>query len=272
MPKLQIQQAVRAFILSDQKLVRKHLNVYSSCLPSSIAKLEAKDQVFCSAYNGFLQKMIETPFENEATFSGDQTIFHLGESHCLSYAHKKIKLQGMDYTVTPRITFGAKAFHFSIKTENQYKAITRANFHSLAQGSKVFLSFGEIDCRPDEGFISAATKLNRPIENIINETVEGYVSWLVDQNRNKKHCLFIFNVPAPIYDADYTSAINDQVKSTIEFFNNVLNKTVLDYNLNIIDVYKFTVGYNKFSNGSFHIDHRHLSSDAIPEIELQLGT
>ena len=66
--------------------------------------------------------------------------------------------------------------------------------------------------------------------------------------------------------------MNGKVKSTIKLFNNLLNITVLDYDLNIIDVYKFTFGHDEFSNGSFHIDNRHLSSDAIPEIEKQIGT
>ena len=106
-PIFQINQAVRAFLVSDQKLARKHLNSYSSCPPSSITKLKAMDRVFCSAYNSFLQKLIQTPFENEATFADGQTVYHI-ESHCLSYAHRLIKIHGMNYTVTPRITFGGK--------------------------------------------------------------------------------------------------------------------------------------------------------------------
>ena len=138
MPQFQILQALRAFLLSDPKLVRKHLNSYLSCNPSSIAQLKSQDQVFCSAYNRFLKKLVETPLVNEPTFSNHQAVFHLGESHCLSYAHKKIKIRGIDYTVAPRITFGAKAFHLSTEKENSYKAITKANFDSLPDGSKVF--------------------------------------------------------------------------------------------------------------------------------------
>ena len=271
-PKFHIYQAIRAFLLSNQELVRKHLDSYNNCPPSSIAAMSSKDQVFCSAYNIFLQKLIKTPFENKPTSVDHQTLFHLGESHCLSYAHRLIKIHGINSTVVPRIKFGAKAYHFSTEKENSHKTITKANFHSIPDSSKVFLSFGEIDCRPNEGFVSAASKLNRPIENIISDTVEGYVSWFVKQNESKNHSLFFFNVHAPIYDEKYSPGVNNKVKSTIKLFNNMLNKAVLDYNLNIIDVYKFTVGHDEFSNGSFHIDQRHLSSAAIPEIEKQIGT
>ena len=65
--------------------------------------------------------------------------------------------------------------------------------------------------------------------------------------------------------------MNKEVTSTIKFFNSSIHKTVLDYDFNIIDVYKFTVGNDGFSNGSFHLDDYHLSSDAILEIEKQIG-
>ena len=272
MPKFEIHQAVNAFLLNDQKLVHKHLKNYNACSPSSVAKLKAKDQLFCSAYSSFLQKLIEVPLNSAVTFDDNQSVFHIGESHCLSYAHKKIKLQSMDYTVIPRITFGGKAYHFSTGKENGFKAITKANFHSLPDSSKVFISFGEIDCRPNEGIISVSYKQNRTIETIISETVYGYIGWFTKQNHKKHHSLFFFNVPAPIYNEKYTDEVNEEVKRTIKLFNSFLKKTTLEHDFNIIDVYKFTVGKDGFSNGSFHIDNRHLSNDAIPEIEKQIGT
>ena len=271
-PKFQINQALRAFLISDQKLVRKHLNSYNNCFPSSITKLKTEDRVFCSAYNSFLQKLIEKPLAHKTTIANGQTVFHLGESHCLSYAHNKIKIHDVDYNIAPRITFGGKAFHFSTEKDNAFKAITKANFDSLPDSSKAFLSFGEIDCRPDEGFISAAKKHKKPIEDLVSDTIRGYVGWFAEQNQHKKHSLFFFNVPAPIYNKKYTAEINEEVANVIRLFNILLHETVLDHGFNIIDVNKFTVGKDGYSNSLFHIDVFHLSSDAIPEIEKQIGT
>ena len=209
---------------------------------------------------------------NEPAFVDHQPVFHLGESHCLSYAHNKIKIHGIDHSVDPRITFGGKAYHFSTEKGNAFKAITKANFQSLPYASKVFLSFGEIDCRPNEGIISAASKLNRTIEDLVSDTTRGYVGWFAEQNHNKNHSLFFLNVPAPIYNDKYSKEVNGKVTSTIKLFNSLLHKTVSDCGFNLIDVYKFTVGRNGFSNGEFHIDNFHLSSDAIPEVEKQIGT
>ena len=88
---------------------------------------------------------------------------------------RRIKIQAEDYTITPKITFGAKAFHFSTEKEDAFKAITRANFNSCPDGSKVFISFGEIDCRLNEGFMHAAAKHKKLMVDLINETVSGYL-------------------------------------------------------------------------------------------------
>ncbi len=270
-PRYQIFRAIYAYLSKDQKLLRKHLENYKTCTPSSIEKLKKKDQVFCFAYYNFLRKLVEVPLANELAFGEHETVFHLGESHCLSYAHNRILIHDIGHIVEPRITFGGKAYHFAIEKDNSYKAITKANFHSVPDASKVFLSFGEIDCRPNEGIISAASKLNRTIEELVSDTTRGYVDWFAEQNQNKKHRLFFLNVPAPIYDNEYSEQQNGKVRSTIDLFNNLLGKTASDYGFKIIDVYKFTVGGDGYSNGAFHVDGRHLSSDAIPEIEKQVA-
>ena len=106
----------------------------------------------------------------------------------------------------------------------------------------------------------------------MSDTVQGYVNWFATQNQNKNHSLFFLNVPAPIYDEEYSFEVNEKVKNTIKLYNNLLNKTISNYDFNIIDVYTLTVGSDGFSNGLFHIDKRHLSPDAIPEIEKQIAT
>tara|TARA_B100001057_G_C22271983_1_gene727314 strand:- start:104 stop:349 length:246 start_codon:yes stop_codon:yes gene_type:complete len=79
-------------------------------------------------------------------------------------------------------------------------------------------------------------------------------------------------VPAPVYYEEYSSELNGEVTKIIKLFNSLLYKTVLDHDFKIIDVYKFTVGHDGFSNSLFHIDGHHLSNDAISEIEKQIGT
>ena len=154
---------------------------------------------------------------------------------------------------------------------DSFKAITKAHLVSLPKNSKVFLSFGEIDCRPNEGFISAATKLDKSLEELIDQTTEGYVKWFLDQNAGQKHRLYFVGVPAPVYNKKLTTDLNSDVARTVALFNTALKKYSLQHGFDTVDVFKFTAGKEGFSNGLFHIDNYHLGAKAIPEIERQLS-
>ena len=194
-------------------------------------------------------------------------VYHLGESHCLSYAHRNIAIDGSNFRIIPRITFGAKAFHFSRTNHDSFKAITKAHFVSLPKSSKVFLSYGEIDCRPNEGFISAARKLDKPLEELIDQTTEGYAQWFLDQNIGQKHRLYFINVPAPVYYKEHSADLNSEVARTVALFNTALKKYSLQHGFDMVDVFKFTAGSEGFSNELFHVDNFHLGAKAIAEIE-----
>ena len=116
----------------------------------------------------------------------------------------------------------------------------------------------------------AAAKYKKPIEALITDTVRGYLNWFSDQNAKKNHNLFFFNIPAPFYDEKYSTEVNNQVANIVRLFNLTMEQRIADLDFKIIDVFRFTVGNNGFSNGLFHIDKRHLASNAINEIEKQI--
>jgi tetratricopeptide (TPR) repeat protein len=270
-PRYQIQNAIMSFIQEDFYQTNSYLNNFNSCDRKTLDKLNPKNNDFCNAYNKFLGKLSKSSWEESSALSSSEKVYHIGESHCLSYAHRHIRIDGSLFKIEPMITFGAKAYHFSRKTDDQFKAITRANFISVPKKSNLFISFGEIDCRPNEGFISAASKLNQPVGAIVDETALGYVKWFVELNKDQNHSLFFFNVPAPVYDKKYNTKTNAAVANTVASFNSILNNYVFQYGFNLIDVFKFTVGEGGFSNELFHIDNKHLDARAMPEIEQQLN-
>ena len=267
-PKYQIQNAIKAYLEADFSFTHLHNNNFKACGQKFFRNMNAKDKVFCNAYSNFIGKLLDATWhENPDT---NNKVYHLGESHCLSYAHQNIMIDSSIFRITPRITFGAKAFHFSRTKHNKFTAITKAHFVSLPKNSKVLLSFGEIDCRANEGFISAATKLDRPLEELIEQTAKGYVQWFLNQNAGPKHRLYFINVPAPLYDKKHSVDLNSEVARTVALFNAALKDYSLHHDFDIVDVFKFTAGREGFSNGLFHIDNRHLGAQAIDEIEKQL--
>lgn len=268
-PKYQIQNAIKAYLEADLIQAAESNNKFKACSPKIWEKLKPRDMVIYKAYSDFIGKLliddwVEVPHP-------EASVYHLGESHSLSYAHRNVAIDGSYFRITPRMTFGAKAFHFSRSKHDLFKAITSAHFLSLPKNSKVFLSYGEIDCRPDEGFISAATKLNTPLEELIDQTARGYVQWFLDQNKDLKHHIYFINVPAPVFKENLTTDINLEVARSVNLFNAALKKYSQQHRFDLVDVFQFTVGSEGFSNGLYHIDGHHLGAKAIPQIEQQLS-
>ena len=268
-PVHQILNAIKAYLEGDFSLANSHKDNFEACDQNLLGRLKPKDKVFCNAYSNFIGKLLDANWDEEP--ATENKVYHLGESHCLSYAHRNITMGSSNFRITPRITFGAKAFHFSRAKHEKFKAITKAHFVSLPKNSKVFLSYGEIDCRPNEGFISAARKRDKPLEELIDQTTEGYVQWFLEQNAGRRHHLYFINVPAPVYDEKLTTDLNSEVASTVALFNAALKKYSLQHGFDTVDAFKFTAGSKGFSNGLFNIDKRHLGAKALPEIEQQLS-
>lgn len=270
-PKSHILKAINSFVSSDRRGAHRHIRDFKACDPDLVDKLHPKDKVFCTAYCGFVGALLAECPDEVSDLNTTSTIYHIGESHCLSYAHRLIEMNREAFRIVPAITFGAKAFHFSRKNDDAFKAITQMNLASIPKGSEVFISFGEIDCRPTEGFISAATRLNQPLKGLISSTVDGYLQWFTHQNRTLNHRLYFLNIPAPVYNKGYSPKTNTEVANVVALFNAQIKKQIAQYESKIVDVYRITLGQDGFSNGQFHIDRRHLGAKAIPEIERQLA-
>ena len=268
-PMYLIQNAIKCFLEGDFGHAASYKDNFEAFDRERLGTLNPKDLVFCNAYSKFIGKLLDAKWDEENT--AEHTLYHLGESHSLSYAHRIIAIGGSNFRIVPRITFGAKAFHFTLSKPNASKSITKAHLSSLPKNSKVFLSYGEIDCRPNEGFISAATKHEKPLEELIDQTAKGYVQWFLDQNADRRHRLYFINLPAPIYDKMHSDDLNSKVARTVALFNAALKKYTQQHGLDRIDVFKFTCGKEGFSNGLFHIDNYHLGAKALVEIQRQLA-
>lgn len=110
----------------------------------------------------------------------------------------------------------------------------------------VFVSFGEIDCRANEGVIKTSKKTGRAYNEIIDQTVEGYIGWFLNENKINKHTYFFFNIPAPVYDSQYSRDINEKVAEIVTLFNSSLLVKTSYLQAKMVDVYSLTVGKKVF--------------------------
>lgn len=226
-------------------------------------KLPEEEKKFYRGYFDFLEPLSKTlkNSRNQAI----QPAYHIGESHSLSFANEIISTHTNTYQIKPMITFGAKAFHFTTDYQNKFKAITRLNFNAIPDGSTVFLSFGEIDCRHDEGFIKHAHNFSN-LQELIGCIVEKFVHWFTKLNQIKNHKLFFFLVPAPIYREDFTHQTNILTSNIVRVYNLNLIKLCENHDLGYIDTYVHTNNGSGFSNQKHHIDEFHLSPSVLNEL------
>ncbi|GJM13729.1 MAG: hypothetical protein DHS20C12_21320 [Pseudohongiella sp.] len=267
-PKYQVYQAISYYLLGEFNGSKECIDNYRKMMSRPpLHILDEKQRIFCNAYTNFIDELIvrNTFLQNP----GNKFIYHIGESHCLSYAHLGLTKEEVPYTVAPRITFGAKAHHFALQEENIYKAITRINLRAMPNRSQVFISIGEIDCRITEGIILASTKNGNKIEEIVSNTVKGFVSWFLAENIDKQHDYFFLSVPAPTYLEEHSLEDNAEAARVVSLFNSTLRRELSNSRCGLIDVYELTKSEEGFSNGVYHCDKRHLDGRILNSIQKQ---
>ena len=235
-------------------------------------ELPLAEKKFVSAYVHFIDK-----FDQQHDLKGNQAnngnVFHLGDSHCLTYAYRSLTFDKTVQPILPKIIFGAKAWHFARAAPNQYKAIFNYHITKIPKGSKVFLSFGEIDCRREEGIIKALVTSESNCRAIVDRTVRGYVDFVFSACQNREINLIFFGVPAPVQSTDGTYLQDEKNLIQLEIiktFNEILQSASKKLGGCFVDTFGFTSENNGKSNNKFHIDPFHLSSRTLSEVRKQL--
>lgn len=266
-PTITIKQAILNYIRSDIALVKKNLKQFKKSETSP--QLGKQEEQFCTAYFNFLNKLCDEPMQSIKIVHSKA--YHFGESHSLTFANKTLKLNGLEHKIETKITFGCKAYHLAADQDNKYKAFTKDKFTKIPVGSVVFLSFGEIDTRQNEGFVRKYTGCNFELQENIKSITRKYVEWFHSLNRSMSHEMFFFNVPAPVYLDKYTFEENKVSALIVRLFNQNLANVVNKLGYQLVDVYSFTANRKGFSNNEYHIDNRHLKPAALKKIEQQFN-
>ena len=116
--------------------------------------------------------------------------------------------------------------------------MTRQNLDNLPNKSLLFISFSEIDCLTNEGFILASTYTGMQLEQIVQQTVAGYVAWFLEAILRNNHRYKFLYVPAPVWSAKISPIFNKDVARVICFYNAALKETLARHTLGLIDVYE----------------------------------
>ena len=273
---IMIEKFIKLDVHATKLLIDKLKKLINTDIFSELSK---KDNSFVFAYHTFLTILLknflkENPNFKKESNNDSKIIYHIGESHCLSFAHKKIKIDNMWYTIKPRIIFGTKAWHLGNTESNSYKSFFKYQVNSILDGSIVFLSFGEIDCRVDEGIIQHYEEKGGSLGSIIKNTVENYLNFTENEFKDRNIKRLYFGIPAPKINetkSEQGEKINLLRVNIIKKFNIYLKSSLLKKNLNLADVYKLTSTSKGISNNKYHCDDIHLIPSTIDYFKKQIA-
>ncbi len=186
---------------------------------------EYKDKIFISAYFNLVKGMQKTRIDNKIKLSKKiNKIYHLGESHSLTFNGCIINDNKNLYVIEPKIIFGLKSWHLSQKNDNRFKSIFKEKIKLIPNNSKILISIGEIDCRENEGIINRHFKSGEKIETIINNTIDGYLEFISEYITDKNLDPYFLSVPAPII---YENSKHKKLRiEVVNIFNNRLKKSI----------------------------------------------
>ena len=199
----------------------------------------------------------------------NKILYVLGESHSLASHHLRIQHSGIDFLCKAKLIKGCMQWHLGNPSRNQYKNKFESIFCYLPKYSHVLLAIGEIDCRLDSGIIQHKNKHPaKQIKEIIQNTIENYLSYIVDNNSDCQHKIIIQGVPCPTIDRCVNHAEKEvmQLIEVIKIFNFELKIRAEEKRLGFLDVHKLTDRGDGFSNNVWHIDNNHISPEGMIEV------
>jgi tetratricopeptide (TPR) repeat protein len=199
--------------------------------------------------------------------SHDKNLYVIGESHSLASHHLRIQNSGIDFFCSARLIKGCKQWHLGNAFRNQYKHQFERIFFALPKHSHVLLAIGEIDCRLDTGIIEYKNKFpEKKIKEIILNTVESYLTYIVNNNFSCQHKVIIQGIPCPNIDVrNHSDKDIKQLVEVIKIFNYELKIQSKEKGFKFLDTHELTNKGDGLSNSSWHIDDYHLSPEGMQE-------
>ena len=131
----------------------------------------------------------------------------------------------------------------------------------------MLFSFGEIDCRINEGILKYfKNNLLLSISDIQKSTIVNYLKFICEFKISKNFQIIIQGIPSPNISLGAEDKLYFEffIKSVSEF-NIILKHYSAQFGFEFIDLHAHTNRGDGRSNSLFHIDEHHLSPEAIVE-------
>ncbi len=188
---------------------------------------------------------------------------HFGESNCLVFAHQSLTLFSKTNRIQPVLITGAKAWHYANKENNRLKDSLIQQVKKHTYSDKVFISFGEIDCRKDKYILRSSINKDKIISQVCEETIKGFLNHMEITLSPIYSKRFYFGVPAPTRSTDFPDELDMKRNEMIKIFNSLLKQEVLSRGSYFLDVYELTSKEDGENNNLYMCDKTHLSPKCL---------
>lgn len=224
------------------------------------------------AYEGFLRALssyVKEKPEVRSIPTPSPMIPIIGDSHCLAYDGTRIPIDAVAYGGQARLILGCKAWHLANEKQNRFKGLFNAIMDDLPPNSTAICTFGEIDCRVDEGILPYHRKVGGDLAQLVADQVERFVGYVANAAAPRSIRLMLLGVPAPNFAAmaPRNPALSNDDKALlieiIRLFNASLQRAAAVRGLRAIDVYGLTAGADGAANGLHHLDDIHLKPEVL---------
>tara|TARA_B100000945_G_scaffold193945_1_gene155733 strand:- start:511 stop:2070 length:1560 start_codon:yes stop_codon:yes gene_type:complete len=189
---------------------------------------------------------------------------HIGESHCLSFAHNSLLISSKIKYIKPILIEGGKAWHFANNKNNKWKSSLLKQIENFKSCKEIFISFGEIDCREDEGILYFAKKYKLNIHEVCKETIKSYVDFMEINLSDYFSTRYYFGVPAPVIQNLKPTSSDIQRIELIKIYNKFLKIEVLKKGCFFVDLFELTADDVCHNNKIHMCDNTHLSPNCLP--------
>ena len=219
-------------------------------------QLKKKEKQFIE--NDFTMKL-SLELKDQQETNNYKNLTHIGDSHCMSFSHQTTILKSKNRKLIPVYIRGAKAWHFAKQEMNKWKASFSEQIKQYKYSDELFISFGEIDCRKEEGILPYSIKYNKEIIEVCQITINGYLNYMESHLKSLYSNKYYFGIPAPVGAKVDKDKLDIKRIELIRVYNALLKKEVLSRGSFFIDVYELTVD-KKGENNILHMcDDIHLS-------------
>ena len=195
--------------------------------------------------------------------SDSEKIPHIGDSHCLSFTHQTLSISSQIKRIQPVYIAGGKAWHFANKNHNKWKDSLNQQIKNHKYCDKILISFGEIDCRKDEGILNYSIKNDKNISTICITTIKSYMNYIEKTLSPHYSKRFYFGIPAPTRTKKFLDELDVKRIEMIKIYNSLLKQEVLSMGSSFLDVYALTSTKDGENNNLHMCDQFHLSPKCL---------